>query len=63
TVPAGAAPATTTPAPVSSPVVPAAGRQQPSSQARTVAPASSLDPAAPVVPAAGRQPTTPEAQR
>ncbi|HEL3219594.1 TPA: rod shape-determining protein MreC [Stenotrophomonas maltophilia] len=55
TVPAGAAPATTTPAPVSSPVVPAAGRQQPSSQARTVAPASSLDPAAPVVPAAGRQ--------
>ncbi|MBH1597157.1 rod shape-determining protein MreC [Stenotrophomonas maltophilia] len=55
TVPAGAAPATTTPAPVSSPVVPAAGRQQPSSQTRTVAPASSLDPAAPVVPAAGRQ--------
>ncbi|HHA2541048.1 TPA: rod shape-determining protein MreC, partial [Stenotrophomonas maltophilia] len=45
------------------PVVPAAGRQQPSSQTRTVAPASSLDPAAPVVPAAGRQPTTPEAQR
>ncbi|MBH1648877.1 rod shape-determining protein MreC [Stenotrophomonas maltophilia] len=55
TVPAGAAPATTTPAPGSSPVVPAAGRQQPSSQTRTVAPASSLDPAAPVVPAAGRQ--------
>ncbi|MBH1643799.1 rod shape-determining protein MreC [Stenotrophomonas maltophilia] len=55
TVPAGAAPATTPPAPVSSPVVPAAGRQQPSSQTRTVAPASSLDPAAPVVPAAGRQ--------
>ncbi len=44
-VPAGAAPAATTPAPASSPVVPAAGRQQPSSQTRTVAPASSLTPA------------------
>ncbi|MDT3430070.1 rod shape-determining protein MreC [Stenotrophomonas maltophilia] len=44
-VPAGAAPAATTPAPVSAPVVPAAGRQQPSSQTRTVAPASSLNPA------------------
>lgn len=73
------APAPTTPAPASAPVVPAAGQQQPSSQTRTVAPASSLTPApsarppqqeggsAPagstVVPAAGRQPTTPETQR
>ena len=73
-VSAGAAPAATTPAPVSSPVAPVAGRQQPSSQTRTVAPASSLNPApqqeggsppagSTVVPAAGRQPTTPEAQR
>ena len=37
-VSAGAAPAATTPAPVSSPVAPVAGRQQPSSQTRTVAP-------------------------
>ncbi|MBH1657825.1 rod shape-determining protein MreC [Stenotrophomonas maltophilia] len=65
--------------PAGSTVVPAAGRQQPSSQTRTVAPASSLTPApsarppqqeggsppagSTVVPAAGRQPTAPEAQR
>ena len=67
-VPAGAPPAT----PAGTPVVPAAGRQPPSPQARTVAPASHLTPApsarppqqegssppasSPVVPAAGRQP-------
>jgi len=58
-VPAGAAPAATTPAPASSPVVPAAGRQQPSSQTRTVAPASSLTPAPSARPP---QPTAPSAQ-
>ncbi|MBH1831648.1 rod shape-determining protein MreC [Stenotrophomonas maltophilia] len=58
-VPAGAAPAATTPAPASSPVVPAAGREQPSSQTRTVAPASSLTPAPSARPP---QPTAPSAQ-
>jgi len=70
-LPAGTAP-TAFPDAGSAPVVPAAGRQPPSSPTRTVAPASSLNPApsarplqqeggstpatAPVVPAAGRQP-------
>ena len=70
-LPAGTPP-TAAPDAGSAPVVPAAGRQQPSSPTRTVAPASSLNPApsarplqqeggstpagATVVPAAGRQP-------
>nr|WP_219630247.1 rod shape-determining protein MreC [Stenotrophomonas maltophilia] len=45
--------------PASSTVVPAAGRQQPSSQTRTVAPASSLDPAPLARPL---EPTAPSAQ-
>jgi rod shape-determining protein MreC len=62
--PAGAAPAAITPA-TTTPATPApaVGRSSAPSATPTVAPASSLDPAAPVVPAAGRQPTTPEAQR
>ncbi|MDI9275369.1 rod shape-determining protein MreC [Stenotrophomonas sp. PFBMAA-4] len=73
-LPAGAPPAV----PAGAPVVPAAGRQPPSPQARTVAPASHLDPApsarplqqeggsppagSTVVPAAGRQQLQPTPQ-
>ena len=67
TVPAATTPATTTPAPAPATPAPAVGRSPAPSATPTVAPASSLDPAAPVVPAAGRQPQPtqpqPEAQR
>jgi len=54
-VPAATTPAATAPAPAPATPAPAAGRSPAPSATPTVAPASSLDPAAPVMPAAGRQ--------